>query len=222
MNNNKINFYLVIIVEALVCISCTALACNYFYENKQEKASIITTSNPDPDSTLAITTETLESGIREIQEFNTAQYYFSTVQYVSDSRKIQDFFGHKIDFKIPLTTNGFSYKYDGHVNAGVDFSKAKVTKDQNTIIVTLPKAEAHDVVFDSECEFLDINNNIFNPISPEDMTVSQEKLKEVELQNAIDKGLLNDAEKNAKAVILDFLKFFKKELKDYSIVVNFE
>lgn len=81
---NKFNFWLVVLVEAAVCISCTILGCNYYYENKQEERSIIARNEPDSDSTLMITTETLESGIKEIQDFNTAQYSFSTLQTIFD------------------------------------------------------------------------------------------------------------------------------------------
>ena len=176
----------------------------------------------DPNHKLNITIITLESGIKEIKKLNTAQYYFSTRQDVSNIKTIEDVFPFAhYNIEIPFTGKSFSYKYDGHVNGYIDFSTAKVSKEKNTIYIDLPKATAEDVVFDSPCQFYEINNNILNPINPEDMTISEEKLKEIELENAINNGLLKDAEDNAKTIILDFLKLFKNELKDYTIEVRF-
>lgn len=224
MNTKKLNFWIVLCIWTIASVFCTTLVCNYIYDIRDSKTVI----NPppsatDPGSDLIITIETLESGIREIKQLNTAQYYFSTKQDVSNVKTIEDVIPFiRLKYEIPGTGKSFSYKYDGHVNGSIDFSKAKVSKEKNTIYIVLPKATASDVVLDSPCEFFEINNNILNPISPEEMMISEEMLKETELNNAIQKGLLVDAEKNAKTVILDFLKLFKKELKDFAVEVSFE
>ena len=220
----KIYYWISLLFCGIASILCTFLCCRSYYKNKLTKEPDIvpTVTVTDPDSGLAITTETLESGIQNINQLNTAQYFFSTKQDVSNVKTVEEVipFIH-LNYEIPGTQKSFSYKYDGHVNGSIDFSKAKVSKEENKIYIDLPKATATDVVFDSPCEFFEIQNNLLNPINPEDMTISEEILKEIELKNAIEKSLLKDAEKNAETIVKDFLNIFKNELEKYTIIIRF-
>ena len=75
--------------------------------------------------------ETIESGLRDIGELSTAEYYFTRSETVQDSKKI-DLTSIGINFiaDIPLTSNSFTYSYDGSVKAGIDFSEIKSEVDQ--------------------------------------------------------------------------------------------
>ena len=54
-------------------------------------------------------------------------------------------------------------------------------------------------------EKLDESNNIFNPISIEDLNEAQQDLKEKMRENALEKGVLDIARSNAEAVLSEIL-----------------
>lgn len=217
----KSYFYTVVIIEAIVIGLCTFLVCDHFMAKDE---TIITpvnpvdpSPNPDPFTILD-----LESGIKEIEEFNTAKYYFSSQESYAKAKTFKEVFGIFGDTEIPGTSAGFTYEYKGYVNAGVDFSKASVKKDGKKISINLPKAEIMgDVGFDTMPRLLDEKKNIFNPLSSEETTKAHENLKQHEKQKAIDSGILITAEENAKKVIETYLNVFKTALKDYDISITF-
>lgn len=109
--------------------------------------------------------------------------------------------------------------YDGVVKAGIkDLTKAKITESKNTIIVRLPEVEITETSIDNDSfEKLDESNNIFNPISIEDLNEAQKELKEKMVDRAIEKGVLDIAESNAETIIAGMLE---NSNDDYEIKVE--
>lgn len=66
-------------------------------------------------------------------------------------------------------------------------------------------------------EKLDESNNIFNPISIEDLNEAQKELKEKMVDRAIEKGVLDIAESNAETIIAGMLE---NSNDDYEIKVE--
>ena len=69
---------------------------------------------------------------------------------------------------------------DRLVKAGIkDLTKADVSQDEDTIIIKLPDVEITGIEIDNDSfEKLDESNNIFNPITVEDLNDAQKDLKD--------------------------------------------
>ena len=73
-----------------------------------------------------ISGETIRSGMTDIGELATEEYWFTQVQTYDSSKSAQIF---DLSFDLPLTRNKFVYSYDGVIKAGVDFAAASVEVD---------------------------------------------------------------------------------------------
>lgn len=158
--------------------------------------------------------EIVREKLQETAELNTGSYLCTDVLTRADSRKFKD-------WKIPFTEKSFIVSYDGVVKAGIkDLTKAKTTESGNTIIVRLPEVEITETSIDNDSfEKLDESNNIFNPISIEDLNEAQKELKEKMVDRAIEKGVLDIAESNAETIIAGMLE---NSNDDYEIKVKWE
>ena len=204
---NKNNLSTIILI-ALLCIGGT-----YWYLEVYNKKPV--EPLPDPEPTIlpvvvTITGEEIQSGINNIGELNTAEYYFTRVEEVNSVRQVDlNQIGIKIKFDIPGTANGFTYKYDGEIKAGIDFTKVTVEKndDAKTITVKSPKATITNSNVDPDSyEFYVKDNNILNPIDPENYAISFADLIHSEEEKAVESGLLTKAEDNAKMMLENFVK----------------
>ena len=145
--------------------------------------------------------EVIKEKLKETSELNTGSYLCTTVVTKADSRKIKG-------WKIPLTQKSFTVSYDGTVKAGIkDLTKAKVTQHEKNVVVKLPAVEITSTEIDNDSfKMLDESNNIFNPISVEDLNDAQKELKKEMEERAIEKGVLELAKSNAEALIAEMLK----------------
>ncbi|MBO7677893.1 MAG: DUF4230 domain-containing protein, partial [Erysipelotrichaceae bacterium] len=129
--------------------------------------------------------------------------------------------GIKFVADIPLTSNSFTYSYDGSIKSGIDFSQIEVSVDKETkeITVLLPKAEITSSEVDPDSyKFYEIRNNILNPISPEDYAVSFADLIHKEEERAFKEGLLDKADANAQKMMKNFISSYNSD--SYKITVK--
>lgn len=81
----------------------------------------------------------------------------------------------------------------------------------------MPQAEIHSSELDlNSFKMLDEERNIFNPITVEEVKNSFNNIKDFEEKKAKERGLLQKANSNAKALIENFLKSAVKD-KEYEI-----
>ena len=175
-------------------------------------------SNLKSKEKISISSETVESSLKEAKELTTLKYNYKNVASYENS---QEFHG----ITLPFTTKKFLYTYQGEINAGVDLDKAKVDVNEASKIinVTLPQASilSHDIDENSVMVY-DEKNSIFNPLKLEDYSDFRKEEEAKVEKEAIDKGLLEEAkEKSEKAVkeILDINPIISKE---YTINIKFE
>lgn len=206
----KRNSLMLIVLVLLVGIGGTYW---YLEEYKNSAKEYEPISEPEPTiipTVISITGEEIESGINNIGELNTAEYYFSRVEEVNSIKEFDlSIIGIEWKIDIPLTGNSFVYKYDGEIKAGVDFTKVKVDKndDIKEITITSPKSVITNSNVDPDSyEFYVKDNNILNPIDPESFAVSFSKLIHEEESKAKESGLLEKAEENAKSFLVNFVK----------------
>lgn len=187
------NLFLICLVIILICITIIAGMLVQAKKNKMES-------------------RTVAFGLRDIGELVTQAGYFTNVQNPSKDQKI---FG----MSVPFTTSQYIFSYGGVVKAGLDFSKIEVQIDDANKLATvkLPKIEIFDISIDNESlKIYDESQSIFTPLHITDLNDAQKQLKEEVRQTAIDNGILEGADRNAKVLISSFLSG-TLELKKYTI-----
>ena len=152
-----------------------------------------------------ITNSLISEQLTALQELVTSEYFYTNSGKYTNQNQIK-IIGK--DINIPFTSKGFIVAYDGRITAGIDLSEVciDVNETARTITVTLPKSEIkfHETIQDS-LEVLDEKTNVFNPITIEDYNDFSEDQKAKMEEKAIERGILSNADAEAKRVIESFL-----------------
>lgn len=147
-----------------------------------------------------ITEDLISSRIEEISQLVSVEYHYTKVGKYEDRI---DFYG----WQVPLTMKRFIISYDGTIWAGVDLQRAAVKiDDDGSVEVTLPEAEilAHEQDLDSITVF-DETKNIFNPVQITDYIEFSKDQKQGAEEEAIGKGLLEEAQRRAEETVTEWL-----------------
>ena len=163
-----------------------------------------------------IDSDIIEDGLTGMGFLVTAKYFFKDV---TTSTKVSSL--GKLD--LGFTRANLVFSYEGYVPAGIDFTQIAVTADHDkkTIRVIAPHAEIMDVFIDTESfEKLDEKENIFNKFKVEDYNDSLMDLENAARQKAEERGLLQEAETNAEALIRNFAVELTAE-SGYQVKVEF-
>lgn len=141
----------------------------------------------------------LEQQLTEISELATVTYAYTNMAQFESSN---DFYG----MKVPFTTKAFILTYDGVIKAGIDLRDSEVTVSGTTVAVRLPEAQilSHEIDEDS-VEIFDEKTSIFNPFTVEDFTAFQADQKDAMEEQALERGLLTEAQKKAESSIRQLL-----------------
>ena len=178
--------------------------------------SIYVKNNFVPKEETLISSETVESSLKEAKELTTLKYHYKNIASFENSQEFQG-------FKLPFTTKSFLYTYEGVIHAGVDLDKAKidVNNEYKTISVSLPKSKilSHDID-EKSVMFYDEKNSIFNPLDLEDYSNFRKEEEATVEKEAIDKGLLDEAYKQSKKAIEDILNINPEIAEHYTINVK--
>lgn len=148
--------------------------------------------------------ETIQESLRSMSELATEEYVFTEV--VSDSR-IKPFLGINFSWR----ESSFIASYDGTVRAGIDFSKITVEAEEidgkTKFTIHVPEAEILSTEIDRDSFVLySEKTGIGNPLSASDFNDSLVGLQEDVEKKAEEKGVLEKAQENAKALIENFVK----------------
>ena len=155
----------------------------------------------------------LTDGVRELGLLVTDEYYFTEVVSYSSIKKLW-----KID--LGITESSYLASYDGVVRAGVDLTAASIEKDdeQKRITVTLPAASITDVDIDPESfQLYSEKAGLGNPISAEDFNNSLVELESTAKAKALERGLLDRADENARALVRNLIGSLC-DLNEYTLV----
>ena len=192
---NRANKNLLLVSLVVILISITIIAAMLIQTRKNQVES-----------------RNIAFGLKDMGELVTQAGYFTNVQSSTSTRQL---FG----MDIPFTTSKYIYSYDGVVKAGLDFAGIEVQVDDanRTVTVLLPEIEILDVNIDNDSlKIYDESQSIFTPLHISDVNEAQIELKEQVRQTAIDNGILEEAEKNARTIIGGFLSG-TMDLKNYTI-----
>lgn len=152
------------------------------------------------NQTPEITSDLLTERLRSVQELVTVSYYYTNMGRFENQ---MDFYG----WKVPFTTKSFIVSYDGVIKAGVDLNQLQVDVSGDTVTVTLPESRitSHEIPEDS-LEVFDESDNLFNHITIEDYTSFTRDQKTAMEQRAMDGGLLDRADQEARVVVESLLR----------------
>lgn len=150
-----------------------------------------------------ITRNELEAQISSLSELVTKKFWYrNATQKSSDKTWLWG-------WTMPFSDVSLLATYDGVITTSIDLKQVKFNVDDTTktITVTMPKSKIFDHNIPQETiNVLQVRNNLFNSISFNDYNqfISAEKL--VMEQEAIDRGILTEADEEAKEIIETFLK----------------
>lgn len=157
-----------------------------------------------------ITSETIEEGLNDMGFLITEEYYFTMVESYEKTKSL---------FKFITTKSNFLYSYDGELYAGVDFENVTVDKNEENMVITIgiPKAEVQSVTIDKNSfKAYEEKEGWGNELTMEDFNKSLLELENAAKSRAIDRGVLDRADENAKEVIGNFVTSLVGE--DYEVV----
>lgn len=157
-----------------------------------------------------ITSETIAEGLNDMGFLITEEYYFTMVESYEKTKSL---------FRFITTKSNFLYSYDGELYAGVDFENVTVDKNEENMVITIgiPKAEVQSVTIDKNSfKGYEEKEGWGNELTMEDFNKSLLELENAAKSRAIDRGVLDRADENAKEVIGNFVTSLVGE--DYEVV----
>ena len=149
-----------------------------------------------------ITKEILEEKLQAIGELATYEMTYRGYHIWGDSREFP-----VIGVEIPGTYNDLKVEYTGTIKVGYDFEGITVDKlDDTRVLITVPKVKVLDNYIEQTAETTHLS--LFNRI-PENKAIElMEEAKSDELKSAVNQGIYQLAENNAKEMITALLSQF--------------
>lgn len=149
----------------------------------------------------SVFSDTIEEQVSKVLELSTVKYNYTNVVAYKDNKNIKG-------MNLPFTNKGFLIKYSGYIKAGIDMNNAEINvQDPKFIEIKLDKPKVFDNVINEEDLYIyDERESVFNKLSLQDLydvLVDEKKKMEKEV---IEKGLLKEAEKNAKEMLKSLLE----------------
>ena len=160
-----------------------------------------------------ISSDLLGEQLRSVQELVSVEYHYTNMGKFENQ---VDFYG----WKVPFTTKSFIVSYDGVIKAGVDLEQLQVSIGDREVTVTLPESRiiSHEIPEDS-LEVFDESDNLFNHITIEDYTAFTQDQKSAMEQRAVDGGLLDRANQEARTAVDSLLRIMPG-LEEYTLTVK--
>ena len=163
---------------------------------------------------ILLNSNMIKERIEGVSELATVKYYYSQVETLDEDNKFNN-------LSIPFTNKKLIIQYDGVILAGIDLSKIseddiKVDDKDKKINISIPRAMIMSNTIEDTKTLLE-RDTIFNNLNSKDW----EKLREVERQHAeetaIDRGILEEANKNVISTIKRFLNVYDDTRDKYEI-----
>ena len=224
LKTRKERAYLVAILVVLAAIIGVIIFGAYLRRSAAEAAAAATpvpTAEQKQGFSLVkeeetVVLETVQDGLKAMGELTTEEYAFTEVITYSN---LKQFLG--ID--LPWTETNYIASYDGVIRAGIDFTAVKVAGEQRDdgvhLTVTLPKAKIQSTEIDPNSFVLySEKTGLGNPLSASDFNQSLTELERDAQKNAIDKGVLDRADEQARLLIE---RFIQSVLAEDSYTIDF-
>lgn len=219
--------YLICIAVVVLVILCVLIGGLVRHGRNEEELPVHTPAPVAPTTKVitkevekyvevekTITSDIIQDGLQDMGFLITQEYDFTQVITYSDVKKVFK------NIELKFTESGYIISYDGTITAGIDFGDIAVIKDVDTkkITVYLPKAEINAVTIDPNSFTRYSEKNGFgNPLSVEDFNDSLIELEANAKAKALERGILDKADENARALVLNFVSGLV-DLTEYALV----
>ena len=226
LKTKKDKLYLIciaVVVLAIVCVLIVGLA----RRGGDRDALPVHSSAPIPTPRVVtkeverlvevektISADVIQDGLNDMGVLLTEEYYFTEVVSFSSVKKFL-----KTEIVLKFTETSFLVSYDGVITAGIDFGGIAVEKDENSkkITIALPKSEIQSVSLDLDSfQVHSEKTGLGNPPSAADFNNSLIELENSATEKALDRGILDRADTNARSLILGFVAGLV-DLSEYSL-----
>ena len=143
----------------------------------------------------------IEEKVSKLVELSTIKYNYTNVVEYDDKMQVNG-------MNIPFTNKRFILKYSGYIKAGIDLNTIDVdVKGKETIEIKMQRAEIFEnVISEEDVYFYDERDSMFNKLSFKDLYSVLIEEKERMKEEVLEKGILNDAEKNGNEIITSLLE----------------
>lgn len=154
--------------------------------------------SPVVEEIVTVNTEIIKDGLKEMGTLITQEYYFTQVEEYKSTERVWIF-----DSKA-----SFIFSYDGVVTAGIDCNDIEISKDDEAKIINvkIPKSNIIGVNIDHDSfKIYEEKEGLWNKL---DMTKYNNSIIEFENEaknKAINKGIIDKADENAKTLIESFI-----------------
>lgn len=145
-------------------------------------------------------TTIIRDALDPIGEFATYEYTYHGEAKIEDSRQLGN-------VKIPFTKHSITIPYDGAIKVGYQISDIDIQVKGKEICVHLPEPKILDNYLEIDYEKIESDNNILNPIEPNELGDWKENEKEERLKNAEEMGIYDSAETSAREQIRALLEY---------------
>ncbi len=215
--NNKNRLYLAVIVIAVITMIILLVDYKKNVPAEPSLSDIAASDNTVKKDTskvlVTVNTETIREGIANMGTLITQEYYFTQVEKYTKEKTIMKFI---------TSSSEFIYSYDGSVTAGVDFEKIAIDKDEDakTITIDIPDSEIFSVNIDKDTfKIYSEKDSLWNPVKLEDYNSSLAKFEESAKEKALQNGILEKSDAQAKTLIENFMHSLPETSK-YQIVIK--
>jgi len=151
--------------------------------------------------------------LKDVGELATQAVYYTNVQTI---RNAQELWG----WKVPFTETHSIFSYDGVIKIGYDFAEIEIEVNEETkeIRVCMPEAKIlSNEVDEYSMRLYDEEKNIFTPMGAEDYSAERIQIKEESEAEAIERGVFDDAQRNAETLIKGFLSGIY-DMNEYTVI----
>ncbi len=167
----------------------------------------------EPEVKVTVETDIIEDGLNDMGFLVTQEYYFTQVEKYTKEVKL---------FNILPSESEILYSYDGTVYAGVDFEGIEIEKDEETrtLNVTIPPAEIQTVDIDnSTFQVYSEKDHLWNKMQLTDYNDSLAKYKEAARKKALENGILDKADEQARKLVMNFIRSIP-DAADYKVAIE--
>lgn len=176
--------------KLILFIVCILIAVGVFFFIKNGRAKKV-----------SMLSDTVEEEVSKIVELSTIKYNYTDVISYKDNKTFRE-------MNLPFTKKSFLIKYSGYIKAGMDLENVEVyVKDKDSVEIKLGKPKILDNVINEEDVYVyDEKESVFNKLKIEDVYDVLAKEKKKTEKEIIEKGFLNEAEKNGEKMLRSFLQ----------------
>lgn len=170
------------------------------------------------EEVVTFDSEAIMEEIMEIGELATVEYRYTNVGTLDASKKFSF-----VDWNIPFSEKTAVITMDGVIKVGVDMSQVKIIADESakTISVTIPEAKilSNELFEDTMAVYVE-EDSLFSKINLDDSSSIRTDIKTKSQNNAINNGLLDQAQKKAGEIIVYLIEAVPAVKDTYTIVVR--